>query len=62
MPFAEDACRRRASEKGRQSPLGESAGVLLKHMYMKMSFMRVDAAGDHQVRLRRADELADMPI
>ena len=28
-----------ASEKGRQSPVRESAGVLLKHMYMKMSFM-----------------------
>ena len=28
-----------ASENGRQSPVFESAGVLLKHMYMKMSFM-----------------------
>ena len=27
------------SLKGRQSPVGLSAGVLLKHMYMKMSFM-----------------------
>ena len=27
------------SEKGRQSPDFDSAGVLLKHMYMKMSFM-----------------------
>ena len=26
-----------SSEKGRQSPVRESAGVLLKHMYMKMS-------------------------
>ena len=30
MPSAE-------SEKGRQSPVGDRAGVLLKHMYMKMS-------------------------
>src|ERR1700722_13680644 len=30
------------SEKGRQSPVSEKAGVLLKHMYMKMSF-RVSA-------------------
>jgi hypothetical protein len=27
------------SENGRQSPVGDSAGVLLKQMYMKMSFM-----------------------
>ena len=27
------------SEKGRTSPLRLSAGVLLKHMYMKMSFI-----------------------
>ena len=27
------------AEKGLQSPDGESAGVLLKHMYMKMSFI-----------------------
>jgi hypothetical protein len=26
------------SENGRQSPVGDSAGVLLKHMYIKMSF------------------------
>ena len=27
------------SENGRQSPVAESAGVLLKQTYMKMSFM-----------------------
>ena len=29
----------KAAEKGRQSPVGESAGVLLKHMNIEMSFI-----------------------
>ena len=39
------------SENGRQSPVGDSAGVLLKHMYMRMSFSVSTPPVDHQVGL-----------